>query len=53
MKLSTPHVFAANHSYSQWVGREKLFERERKDEPTVQFWDGCTMACDSVEVQYA
>jgi ATP-dependent DNA ligase len=39
-----------NHSYSQWVGREELFERERKEEPTFQHT--CALACDGVELEY-
>lgn len=34
-----------NHDYSQWVGREKLFERERGSDPDFQVWDGCALAC--------
>ena len=33
-----------NHDYSQWVGREELFERER--DPDFQVWDGCAFACE-------
>jgi bifunctional non-homologous end joining protein LigD len=36
-KIRNPH-------YSQMVGREKLFERDRHDEP-VAGWHGCTLAC--------
>jgi bifunctional non-homologous end joining protein LigD len=34
-----------NRNYSQWVGREELFERERKVSPDSQGWDSCAMAC--------
>ena len=36
-----------NRSYSQWIGREKLFERERKSNPDAHFgsWDQCVLAC--------
>jgi bifunctional non-homologous end joining protein LigD len=34
-----------NHNYSQWVGREELFERERGSDPDFQVWDGCARAC--------
>jgi bifunctional non-homologous end joining protein LigD len=34
-----------NHNYSQWVGREELFEREREADPDVRPWDGCVAAC--------
>ena len=42
-----------NPNYSQWVGREELFERERKEELTFQHWDRCAMACDDLEPEYA
>lgn len=34
-----------NQSYSQWTGREELFERERGGDPDNYLWDSCTMAC--------
>jgi hypothetical protein len=35
-----------NRNYSQWVGREELFERERERNPdAVGSWDSCVMAC--------
>jgi ATP-dependent DNA ligase len=34
-----------NKNYSQWVGREKLFERERSE---PQEWDSCALACADV-----
>ena len=36
-----------NRHYSQWIGREKLFERERKSNPDTHFgsWDQCVRAC--------
>jgi bifunctional non-homologous end joining protein LigD len=37
-----------NHSYSQWIGREELFERERTQEPGLQYWSACTLACESM-----
>ena len=33
-----------NRSYSQWVGREELFERERGGDPDVLLWNSCAMA---------
>jgi hypothetical protein len=33
-----------NPRYSQWAGREKLFERERSREP-VAGWHACALAC--------
>ena len=32
-----------NRNYSQWVGRDELFERERHQEP-VPGWHSCTLA---------
>jgi len=37
-----------NISYSQWNGREELFERERKSDPDSSIWDQCTLACEDV-----
>jgi bifunctional non-homologous end joining protein LigD len=34
-----------NRSYSQWVGREELFERERERNPDSLGWDECAKAC--------
>jgi bifunctional non-homologous end joining protein LigD len=41
-----------NRSYSQWVGREELFERERNQEPIFQHWAACTVACETVQLEY-
>ena len=41
-----------NQSYSQWVGREELFERERSQEPSFQHWAECALACESVQLEY-
>jgi ATP-dependent DNA ligase len=38
-----------NHEYSQWVGREELFERERGTGPDFRVWDGCVAACAGVQ----
>jgi hypothetical protein len=38
-----------NQQYSQWIGREELFERERGSDPDFQVWDGCAMACNALE----
>jgi ATP dependent DNA ligase domain len=35
-----------NQNYSQWIGREELFERERGSDPDFQVWDGCALACE-------
>ena len=37
-----------NKGYSQMVGREELFERDRHSEP-VAGWHACVLACVSVE----
>ena len=34
-----------NRGYSQWVGREELFDRERGGDPDFREWDGCARAC--------
>ncbi len=34
-----------NRNYSQWVGREELFERERHEQPDELGWDECAKAC--------
>lgn len=34
-----------NRSYSQWIGREELFERERQTDPDMGDWDSCVRAC--------
>jgi len=39
-----------NRGYSQWVGREELFERERGGDPDLRGWDGCVRGCAAVAV---
>jgi len=34
-----------NTDYSQWEGREVLFERERDSDPDLSLWDECVRAC--------
>ena len=35
-----------NPNYSQWIGREELFERQRGSDPDVHpNWDACVEAC--------
>jgi ATP-dependent DNA ligase len=34
-----------NRNYSQWAGREELFERERKGDPDLGVWEDCVRAC--------
>jgi hypothetical protein len=38
-----------NTSYSQWEGREELFEREREADPDMSLWDGCVLALEEME----
>jgi len=33
-----------NQEYSQWAGRDELFEREQKTDPDTH-WDACTLVC--------
>jgi ATP-dependent DNA ligase len=37
-----------NQQYSQWIGRQELFERERASNPDARLWDECALACESV-----
>jgi ATP-dependent DNA ligase len=37
-----------NRKYSQWAGREKLFERERYVDPDIFLWDSCVFGCENV-----
>jgi hypothetical protein len=37
-----------NSNYSQWVGGEELFERERERDPAWQLWNLCASACDQL-----
>jgi bifunctional non-homologous end joining protein LigD len=39
-----------NQNYSQWIGREELFERERGSDPDFQVWDGCALVCESADM---
>jgi len=39
-----------NKNYSQWVGREELFERERGSDPDFRMWHDCVIACETTEV---
>lgn len=40
-----------NPNYSQWEGREELFERERESDPDLTLWDDCVTAC--AELDYS
>jgi len=37
-----------NRNYSQWVGREKLFERERSTDPNWHYWNVCASPSDQL-----
>jgi hypothetical protein len=37
-----------NRKYSQWMGREKFFEREREVDPDLFHWDQCTLVCEEM-----
>ena len=39
-----------NKSYSQWIGREELFERERETSPDFEVWSGYALACADISV---
>lgn len=43
---STSWFKIRNPNYSQWVGREELFERERSSDPEWQLWKVCASACE-------
>jgi hypothetical protein len=53
MPNQTSWLKIRNPRYSQWVGREKLFEKERKSDPevgwSVSLWRVCTVACKESE----
>jgi len=38
-----------NRYYSQWVGREELFERERETDPEFAIWNSCAKVCELSE----
>ena len=37
-----------NRNYSQWVGREELFERERASDPDRHHWNACALVADQI-----
>lgn len=37
-----------NSTYSQWIGRAELFERERGSDPDFQVWNACAAACSAL-----
>lgn len=38
-----------NRDYSQWAGREGLFEKERDSNPDLHGWDRCASICAELE----
>jgi hypothetical protein len=46
--LRTTWFKIRNREYSQMVGREEVFERERHQEP-VAGWHSCSLACGEAE----
>jgi hypothetical protein len=48
MNYSTSWIKIRNGNYSQWVGREELFERERGGDPDFRGWDDCVRVCAGV-----
>ena len=38
-----------NRNYSQWVGREELFERERGSHPDFRVWDQCALVSELMQ----
>jgi len=38
-----------NRRYSQWIGRQELFERERETELNFQHWNNCVRACEGLD----
>jgi bifunctional non-homologous end joining protein LigD len=39
-----------NQQYSQWNGRQELFDRERASNPDARLWDECVLACESANI---
>jgi hypothetical protein len=39
-----------NKNYSQWNGREELFERERETSPNLVLWNGCALECENASL---
>jgi bifunctional non-homologous end joining protein LigD len=37
-----------NRNYSQWIGREKLFEWERASDPDWHSWNACALVADQI-----
>lgn len=45
MDQHTTWLKIRNPEYTQWAGREELFERERGGDPDVYGWEECMRAC--------
>jgi hypothetical protein len=43
-----------NRNYSQWIGREELFERERESNPDADAgaWSRCVLACEAAPADF-
>jgi hypothetical protein len=43
-----------NRNYSQWIGRQELFERERQADPDADIgvWDACVLACEAAPADF-
>jgi bifunctional non-homologous end joining protein LigD len=41
-----------NHNYSQWTGREELFERERSSDADFEAWSSCVLVCNDARKVY-
>jgi hypothetical protein len=39
-----------NTNYSQWEGREEIFNRERETDPDFSVWEDCVKACIATRV---
>jgi hypothetical protein len=39
-----------NTNYSQWEGREELFNRERETDPDFSVWEDCVKVCIATRV---
>jgi hypothetical protein len=49
---STKWLKIRNPNYSQWAGREELFEHNRSTDPDISGWNVCASACDALVQRY-
>ena len=49
---STKWLKIRNPNYSQWAGREELFDHERSTDPDICGWNVCASACDILVRRY-